>query len=527
MSILYKKIKQLPHRIFNDSREEDFIKHNKRVWRANKTVGQCQVLVEFNGLQHCIISWSYFSNFFARKYNARICSYAEKFSVFNRGLQRIYKSFNTEQFIQENLTEEDCEKLNRLFESARQTIQTKKELIDYEILGINIGQDIYEHYLMEMHPTVDFSDERLYVLLKKAIKKCLFWQSYLKHNDVCTIIISHDCYLGNIIRRVANSENIDVFQLTTSFGIKQDTGINCGSNFKYYHNLFMQLNEKKKVEIKSWAKKQLSRRFAGEIGVDMSYSKKSSFGAIKSADVLKHSNRLKVLICSHCFFDNPYCYGKDLLFTDFYEWLCFLGRMSECTDYEWYLKIHPDYRPGTKETLAKILSRFPKIVIVPEDTSHIQLVQEGIKYVFTVYGTVGCEYPLMGVPVINAGNNPHIAYDFCYHPKTVEEYKQLILNLPTLHKEINKEDIYEFYGIHHQYGDYFSINRKMDDMIFQSDEKMREVLKDKVYTSAMYKYFLDEFSEERHMEIMSNVEKYYEKMNAYEDGKLVAEWEDE
>ena len=44
---------------------------------------------------------------------------------------------------------------------------------------------------------------------------------------------------------------------------------------------------------------------------------------------IKNSNKTKVLICTHCFFDNPHGYGG-MIFLDFYEWLVFLGEISKC-----------------------------------------------------------------------------------------------------------------------------------------------------------------------------------------------------
>ena len=35
----------------------------------------------------------------------------------------------------------------------------------------------------------------------------------------------------------------------------------------------------------------------------------------------------------------------NLLFPDFYEWLIYLGQMSEETEYDWYIKNRPNY-PG-------------------------------------------------------------------------------------------------------------------------------------------------------------------------------------
>ena len=77
----------------------------------------------------------------------------------------------------------------------------------------------------------------------------------------------------------------------------------------------------------------------------MRYSSKSAYGEHKDERLLKESSRIKVFIALHCFFDSPHSYGCNL-FPDFYEWLDFLGKISLETDYDWYMKTHPDYLPG-------------------------------------------------------------------------------------------------------------------------------------------------------------------------------------
>ncbi|MFB1022343.1 MAG: hypothetical protein QMC40_06245, partial [Vicingaceae bacterium] len=77
---------------------------------------------------------------------------------------------------------------------------------------------------------------------------------------------------------------------------------------------------------------------------------------------------------------------------DFYEWLCFIGDISEKTNYDWYLKIHPDPLPGTLDNIHEILQNYPRITVIPHLTSHLQLANEGIDFVLTCFGTVGIEY---------------------------------------------------------------------------------------------------------------------------------------
>ena len=58
--------------------------------------------------------------------------------------------------------------------------------------------------------------------------------------------------------------------------------------------------------------------------------------------------------------------------------------------------------------------------------SHNEILKLGVSCVLTAYGSIGHEYPLFQVLVINAGNNTHIGYSFCYHTKSIKEYLLLL-----------------------------------------------------------------------------------------------------
>ena len=151
---------------------------------------------------------------------------------------------------------------------------------------------------------------------------------------------------------------------------------------------------------------------------------------------------------THCFFDSPHSYGFNL-FPDFYEWLDYLGKLSNKKDYNWYIKLHPDYLPGTINILNDLKNKYKKFKIVDPEISHHQLIREGIDIALTVYGTIGMEYPLLDTLVINAStNNPHYRYSFCKSPKNLSLYKNELSKLKK-RKELNikKKKIYEFYYI--------------------------------------------------------------------------------
>ena len=88
--------------------------------------------------------------------------------------------------------------------------------------------------------------------------------------------------------------------------------------------------------------------------------------------------------------------------------------------------------------LKEFCSRNKEFTILSPKTSHHEIINQGINFALTVYGTIAMEYPLLGVPVINASKkNPHAAYNFSVTPKNVYDFEKLILNLEDFYKNIS------------------------------------------------------------------------------------------
>ena len=225
----------------------------------------------------------------------------------------------------------------------------------------------------------------------------------------------------------------------------------------------------------------------------MYYSNESAFGSHKFERALKDTDKIKILICTHEFHDNPHSTGG-LIFPDFYEWLIYLGKKSIKSNYEWYIKNHPDCDLWTKTIVENFVKEFPSIKLINEKTSFLQLRDEGLKFVFTCHGTVGHECPLLGIQVVNADlNHPHIAYDFNWSPKSKNDYEKLIENLPKAKKEIDINKIYEFYYVRNNF------NNK-DDLIFKSYNNAKKNKNENIVN-----IFLNEIDENRHHEITKNI----------------------
>jgi len=276
------------------------------------------------------------------------------------------------------------------------------------------------------------------------------------------------------------------------------------NDFFHYPEKFRELPEEERQRGLLAARERLQKRFSGEVGVDMLYSTKSAFGRIRKERVLKDSPRLKILVATHCFFDSPHPFGVNL-FPDFYEWLYFLGEISERTDYDWYIKTHPDFLPGNMPIIEEFTRKYPKFTLIPAETSHLQLKEEGINFGVTVYGTIGFEYAALGIPVVNASRcNPHIRYHFNLHPRSIEEYRRILLTLPDQELNIDIEEVWEYY--------FMAFIHNANNWLFQDYEGLIREIGGyfQQFESVIYRKFQDEFSELRHKEILSSLIRFVE-----------------
>jgi hypothetical protein len=333
----------------------------------------------------------------------------------------------------------------------------KRGLLNLAIDDIQIGDLIYDEHLNRNRiPTVDLRSAAIAETIQAALTRFYFLQEYFNTNQVVATYNTHQCYFEAIPLRISASRNIEVFSVheTEIQRFSQEKLWHTVDTFKY-PEVFRRLPEIAREKGRIWASQRIQERFLGKVGVDMRYSTRSAFTEPDHRKkILKQNGKIEILIAAHCFFDAANGSGRNI-FPDFYEWLKIVGKVSNQTDFNWYLKTHPDYLPGNDEIAQEIIRDYPRIQWIPNTTSHLQLVEEGLDFALTVYGTIAFEYAALGVTVINASMfNPHVSYQFNLHPRSQEEYEKLLLSLSRDKKiKINLEDIYEYYFMHKYYYD--------------------------------------------------------------------------
>jgi hypothetical protein len=507
-----KSLKQSPAAIL-------FIKHNKRVFaRGDSRQKKAPiVLFELNEMQSAHIAYSYLANVLATENNAQIIAYvptahANQWRGFVFRIKKIfglkelgvYRSFGTNDFMLIETSSSQKKRARNLFLEIIKQLSDKSDVEKLTIHGVWVGDLIYDTYLRRFNkPTIDKACPEFQGLLLESIGLFIFWEDYFDNNDVRAINVSHCVYNLAMPLRFAIERNIPAFQASATHVYRMSkANYFAYKDFVYFRERFAALPmDTKKLGIAE-AKRRIERRFAGDVGVDMAYSTKSAYGASRHARLLQASSRKKILIATHCFFDSPHSYGNNI-FPDYFEWLDFLGKMTEITDYDWYIKTHPDYLPGTKEIIENFVEKYPKFTLLPADASHHQIIAEGVDVALTVCGTIAFEYAALGIPVINNSlNNPHIAYNFNLHSKDIEDYRRLLLGLDHLDFSIDKQQVYEYYFMRHIYN--------TEDLFFNSYYATIEAIGGykEQFTPVIYEKWLDECSPDKHQSIISALQTY-------------------
>lgn len=340
--------------------------------------------------------------------------------------------------------------LMRIYLRVLKDVRTPKNLFELELSGVRIGLDIYESVLRTGVPTVQVDSVETRRKIYLALRQYIFFLEKLSSNQIHSFLLSHDSYIGpGICSRMAHHFQVPVIQANIfEINILQRPFQNY-ERFRRYREYFASLDPEAQASAILFAKDNIKRRLHGEVNIERDGREISSLDASRKVPrQIRESQRSKILVLTHDFFDNPHAYSI-LPFLDFMEWLELLATIANKSDYDWYIKCHPDTSGVEQQIINEFAKRHPVFTIVDALASFQQLAIEGINFATTCYGTVGSELPLLGISVINASYNPHIAYSFNTHAQDLQQYKYLLENLSELHHPVPSfAEIYEFAYVH-------------------------------------------------------------------------------
>lgn len=356
----------------------------------------------------------------------------------------------------EKLKAKEAPLAQRLFEGLR----TKRDLLELCHDGLLIGDLVHDTFVRQCgEAEVILNDPRLLAFIQEALAIQDSFAQILSERPVRAIVMADPCYIYfGIPHRLAAIRGIPCFGL--EYNPVALLPIDCAVGDKDLH-----LRENWPQKSRAWKRLRkrffelplheqkaalresrdfLQKRLSGTLDLRILGRGGTAFAAPSKERVLQDTPKPKILVLLHDFLDAPNVYLWSL-FPDFVEWTDFLFHEAAKTDFEWYAKPHPHLDPritaANNALLEKIKERHPKIHFISPGVSNMQLIQEGVRAMFTVHGTSSHEFAYLGIPCVNAGDNPHIEYGFNYHARAIEEYRDLIQRADALKPEIRKGDI--------------------------------------------------------------------------------------
>ena len=504
----------------------NFKKFNKKIFFNNISEDKRQILVEFNAFHSDHVMLSYISNYLAKKYKSKIVGFYNfglllsdlKYTfiknlkwnlgkIFNYKNFGVYYSFGVNKIFKPEISKLIENEANIIFKKKIKNIKKKKDIYSFKIKNIKFGDLFYDTYLKRFYePSIDINSEKFKGFFLEFIKLIVYWQNYLNNNNVKAIVGVHAQYSYGIIHRIAVYKNIlCILHFEGKLYKLSKKNLYQHNEYKYYKSKFNDLPKKYKSLALERGEEVIKKRIGGASGAKSghSYISKTSFSnKYNKKKLIKKNNKLNVLITTQDFFDAINVYGP-FHFNDFYEWLDYLGNLSKKTNYNWYIKDHPNYsgkykkyQPFTANITDEICKKYSNIIKLPSNTSHKKIISEGIDIVLTVFGSVQFEYPLFNIPVLTASKNiPTSNYSFCINSKNIKQYRKNILNLKKIKLKTDLNQIKEFYFMNFVYHN--------QDIFYPLYKKFNLVNKkwDLYWSEYFYKFWYSNFSNQQHLKI--------------------------
>jgi hypothetical protein len=328
-------------------------------------------------------------------------------------------------------------------------LDSADELEMVSISGVTCGDLIIDTYLrFRPSPRVVIGDLFMLQVLWQAHRDVRRSKHYFHSNKPLLYITTYTTYIQHgIATRIAIQEGVPVI----SFGNGQEFGMfhSDGYTYQVRNSLYYQqdfdllANPLPLLEV---ARIQLEARLMGGIDIATAYMKTSAY----------HETTKKVpnvcgavIVFLHDFYDSPHIY-PDLVFPDFYEWVCFTLDTLRSAGIRCFVKPHPNQIALSDKVIDELLVRFPDIELIAPEVTNRQLVDAGMVCAVTVYGTVAHEMAYMGVPTIACARHPHIAFDFCRTAKNRSDYADMLRDAlaPVFNRELLRKQALQFFVMH-------------------------------------------------------------------------------
>lgn len=491
-----------------------YIKHNKN--HIRKSIGENVILVPVEGCHDgAAIVYSYFAPFFAGNTHSRIVGFIRRGGnrfepVIYPSVVEVYQSFGVDEIIKLPETGVRNARIDSIYAKIMGRIKTMDDWESIVIDGLECGISFLRDYLRFYDLSFDPHNPDIQACLIDAIKTVLFWNNYFQRNCVKTVVLWDGVHNESYLRDIALTHGVKTYIIHPLGVHHTTTDFHFGECFQYLRRFFEELSDYEKKVGVEWARKSIQKMLSGENGAFLSWRNENNVFHYEIGQLnLPPKDKVRVLICPHVFNEDQWLKGQQLCGNNFISWLQFVGEIVERTDYDWYIKQHPDETERGNEFIQKFVEMHDRIKILPKEISPLDLKKAGFDYALTIAGSIGHEYPLLGINVVCAGNHPHIAFDFTITPKSKSEYENILMNIKEYSALEYREDIYKYYCIYYLYykGNDFSedIRGAFPELNFYKRDR----------ENIIYADYLAAYSEEKEIEIQKMVCNIVEQINAW------------
>lgn len=326
--------------------------------------------------------------------------------------------------------------------------------LSLQIAEVEVADLIVDAYLRyRPSPEFDVSDPFVRKLIWRALREVGLAKAYFEKTKPRIYITSYTTYLEHgIPTRVALQHGVAVW----SFGSLNRFGKRLTQEDSYHtmdysgYKIDFEALDARDQRLET-ARQQLENRLSGGIDAATSYMRQSAYG--QSGGDLPPGVDGAVVIFLHDFYDSPHVY-PDLVFDDFWQWICFTIKVLQSSGINFFLKPHPNQIALSDEALGRLRQKFPDLNWLPACASNVQLARAGMVCGVTVYGTVAHELAYLGVPSIGCARHPHHTFEFCRTARSREEYEGMLrtyAKLPVPEEEMQRQAL-AFYYMHNLYG---------------------------------------------------------------------------
>ena len=377
---------------------------------------------------------------------------------------------------------------NSIAEKIYRKIKKKDDIYKINYKGIIIGKYIYQSYCRDyLEYTVNLGDKRLKRKIEDAINIFDNVNILFRKSKVESLFLSHTVFskygiVASLAKKYKSKIYIFYKLKNNRFKIlKIAKNLVQGPDYKNFKNYFRQ--QKDKRYLINYSKKALRSLMFGKPDLIFRKKGRSSFNKNKEFE-LSNDKRKKIIILPSCFFDALSFFEKSL-FVDNYTWLKHLLTKSKLTNFDWYIKPHPDGMSSNNRVYKKILKDFPHVKLLNKDISNRTFLKNKFVAMFTFQSNAVLEFTYMGIPTVMVSDNYHSKFSYGKPVLNLNQFNKKIINADRLKvKNEHFKEIHEFNSINLKdrykkiyFTDLFKVSPKKKISLFSNYEDSKILFK--------------------------------------------------